>query len=859
MSEQNNNKGSQDLPYISSPYNFVPLPDKVFFPDWAGQISHDVPFANGISGQIEFSLVAETPIFVRNGSAAGKDDNGKKETEFSHYLDTAGNKHYFLPATTIKGAVRSVFEILSFGKMRLDRRAMFAVRDLSKDAPYQLFKDQKNIHCGYLKRSGDAYEIEDHGAEIWRISQKELGEMLGTNVFSEHFCADGKKDKLQDKEKTAAFKYGLLEDAGLDKKLIDRKFSDVKVNNGKAIVQIDGNGEKCGNIVLTGSPDRWKSKRFKDKEAGKFYEFVFPNKKSGEYDISSEMFDHYKFIYDRADEAGQKEWNRIKELINNSEYSDNDGYPGAPVFFRLEGGHVKDFGFAMLYKLPYDKTPYDTLRNDDKGEDDAFKPDMADCLFGYINKQPGQSLKGRVYFSNALAKRAVPDETVTVTPGSPKASYYPCYINQIGNNGRVGGAYKTYNDGQIRGWKRYVLKMNAKPEEHNKENENVNTKMTPLKTGAEFTCRATFFNLRPEELGALLSAITFHNTNECRHYIGAGKPFGYGRTRVEGVALLDAEGNELNKDFYLGSFESLMEDKTSGAWRISSTLRELFAMASKQKEVESTDSLFRYMKLTTDGNNDFTEKKKQKLYLRPFTEIKGVAGDVPRSLRSVYEEEKKRKDAAVEAEAKNNVDSLSERLDNVDLSESAPPEAAINDLAQVVSEVAELAKRYPDSSSVKKLQGDAKKCKEEFEKLMEREQSKIDALPQVSEAEVAAKREALDGFKALAAEAEAKLGIPKEGYCAWCDSQISLLPKALSDSITDVITFSQKKRFEGDVKKWVRRKGTISESQARELNASFRRACADPKTAKNFSGYTFSGEMKELLDETVFNIIFNKE
>ncbi len=54
---------------IRSPYNFVPVSDKVFFPDWADQISHDIPFSDGISGKITLEIEAQTPIFVRNGHA----------------------------------------------------------------------------------------------------------------------------------------------------------------------------------------------------------------------------------------------------------------------------------------------------------------------------------------------------------------------------------------------------------------------------------------------------------------------------------------------------------------------------------------------------------------------------------------------------------------------------------------------------------------------------------------------------------------------------------------------------------------------------------------------------------------------
>ena len=108
---------------IKAPFNFVPLSDKVFFPDWADEISHDIPFEDGVSGTIELTLTAQTPIFVRNGHAqADANENNNNYKSFSKDPDNS----YFIPATSIKGAVRNVLEIMGFGKMRVDKNAKFA-------------------------------------------------------------------------------------------------------------------------------------------------------------------------------------------------------------------------------------------------------------------------------------------------------------------------------------------------------------------------------------------------------------------------------------------------------------------------------------------------------------------------------------------------------------------------------------------------------------------------------------------------------------------------------------------------------------------------------------------------------------
>lgn len=845
-------KKQNNMAKVTAPFNFVPLPAEPFLPDWGEYISHDVPFKDGLSGKIRLTLTAETPIFVRNG-ARQKSEGEQKEETFSQYDFGEGKSPYFLPGSSIKGEVRSVLEIMSFGKMRLDQRAMFAQREWDNTTLYTLrnIKVQNTIHCGYLRRKGKDYVIEDHG-KPWRISHKDLDKMLGEDIFKDNFSQEAvkgtKEGKLTDEQKTAGYKYRLIEDAELTYKLFGETFSSPNIvekvlsqNFTSNKVVYDPNGRKTGNIVLTGSPNPWIYPRKAD--GGKFREFVFPKEKIKTRPVSSEMFDHYKFIYDRKDEVGKKEWDRIRKIIENSEEDPKEGefrYPGVPVFFRIDDNDkVKDFGFALLYKLPYDHTPYDTLSSGNKSD----RLDMAECIFGQISKEPGKSLKGRVVFSNAHAKRAVVDDKVTVTLSSPKASYYPIYVKQ-----QKGKPYKTYNDGQIRGWKRYVLKNDALPQ--NNKNEKIDSGITPLKTGAEFKCDVAFFNLRPAELGALLSAITFHGKRECRHQIGGGKPYGYGRTRVEVDSIKDVDGNDLDVNAYLGCFEDLMERNRIG-WLASPTIKELFAMAATS--VKPTDPEFKYMTLTTEDNNDFADAKKAKLHLKNFTEIvPQAANSGPASLRQIWVEKKA---AGLEAEA----NELLSALKAVEISEDA-------DLSKVIGQVAPIARKVEDIlSSGDGLNSTAVgDLKATYAEKKEAIRSKITSRKDSAEAkDLEAKRIGFQEVKILIDEV-AKSGL-NISFDFDIDHLISSLPKAVSSAITEAITFVKRGRTEGDIKKWVKQKGEITEAQAQELNDAFRTACADAKVAKEFKGYKPARSLNELTGrpkgdaygDNIASIIFN--
>ncbi len=94
---------------ITSPYNFVPLNKQVFYPDWADKVSQDLPLKDAHDYYFEFELKNVSPLFTRDG----------KQGEYSaHIIGEDGKRHYFIPATTIKGMLREIVEIMTFGKMQ---------------------------------------------------------------------------------------------------------------------------------------------------------------------------------------------------------------------------------------------------------------------------------------------------------------------------------------------------------------------------------------------------------------------------------------------------------------------------------------------------------------------------------------------------------------------------------------------------------------------------------------------------------------------------------------------------------------------------------------------------------------------
>lgn len=124
---------------ITAPYNFVPLNEKVFYPSWSEQVTQDLPFSDSEDGVIEVKLKNVSPLFTRDGAL---------EKHSAHIMGKDGKRHYFIPGTTIKGMLREIVEIMSFGKMQEDKdfqNRWFGYRDVAN-------RMNKAKSAEYLKR-----------------------------------------------------------------------------------------------------------------------------------------------------------------------------------------------------------------------------------------------------------------------------------------------------------------------------------------------------------------------------------------------------------------------------------------------------------------------------------------------------------------------------------------------------------------------------------------------------------------------------------------------------------------------------------------------------------------------------------
>ncbi|MCP4702800.1 MAG: TIGR03986 family CRISPR-associated RAMP protein [Gammaproteobacteria bacterium] len=676
---------------VHAPYNFVPLSAWIFKPAWGHQVSHDLPFSDGICGILTLKIHTHTPLLV----GGRQQEASEKAPGEVHFYQTP-EKQYAIPGSSIKGMIRNVLEIAAFGKMRkVDDRAL-SVRDLTKGGEFYrqcLTKDQGDrtyeprAKAGWLKLTRD-----EKGQMQWqlapccyvRVEQNDLIALAGRQGIQK---AEGIKQK-----QSAVKKYTLWGEKNLELHFGVEGNKKWRHQRGKITLIYDkaksslGTGDQKGTIVFTGQPGDNKDKG----GANKHMEFIFYRSEAQPKILDEELARRFREIH-----ADSEEWKYWNPKLRNGE--------AIPVFYLQQGSKIQSLGLAMMYRLAYKHSIAETIAHtnpghmDDQGDDNhSFDPkeslradnrlyDLPELLFGAVNeKKTDFSLRSRVSFAAArLEGKAEEDKSLPVTVlNGPKPSYYPAYVRQPAEEKlKENQAYRTYMDdnAEVRGWKRYPAQPRWKVFTADEagggrvkaKSEKAKIKLFPLKKGASFTSAVTLHNLRPMELGALAWALIWGGKKHLRHGLGMGKPYGLGQISIE-ISAADlffvnpekAEKPDIAK--CLQDFVQCMEDNWleakqahgSGAksvsWTDSEQLTRLRAMADPGKAEPEKSA---YM-----GLPQFQREKNNRSVLPSYGQYHGVADTelFPRMTRA--ERERREYEAQKQREAKIREEKVKEEL-----------------------------------------------------------------------------------------------------------------------------------------------------------------------------------------------------
>ena len=291
-------------------------------------------------------------------------------------------------------------------------------------------------------------------------------------------------------------------------------------------------------------------------------------------------------------------WKNVSPLIVRNASTKEDPYPvhfteadGKKLYF-IPGTSMKgmlrstleilSFGKMEQYRREIEKKKkkYNVQSLVEKEQKPVEGKDLCETIFGYTNGDDG--LRGRVQVGHAFCTdktdgRELLDEVSGVL-GEPKPSFYPLYLKQ------TTPPYKTYNNAEgIAGRKLYRVHQKGSVSTLPKGSKKTESSFQPLRCGLSFVMRINLHNMRPVEIGAILSALTLHNTEGVWHNLGGAKSFGYGKMECVKVEIKGLKHQE--KEEYMRAFEEEMENFTK-KWSETEQVKALVGILSEHSDEE---------------------------------------------------------------------------------------------------------------------------------------------------------------------------------------------------------------------------------------------------------------------------------
>lgn len=518
---------------ITAPYNFVPLNEKVFYPSWSEQVTQDLPFSDSEDGVIEVKIKNVSPLFTRDGAL---------NEHSAHIMGNDGKRHYFIPGTTIKGMLREIIEIMSFGKMQEDKdfqNRLFGYRDVANimgdEIHKQYMKTVEKAKPGWLSKKGEKYFFTPCDGQLKEISR--------TKVKSEFpgYNPNGSIWETNVSVGSDSNQYPIYP----EKEIGDKKY----------------------HIVCTGLIEK------------KTKELLFPSDRGKSSPLNEETIRLFKIVYEETPDFAEEKDGKGCFLMALEK-----GYE-IPVFHVEMANGQEIIGMSKMFKLPYKNNVRQQVEFLQKA--DKNRHDLGETLFGYTGDN---NLKGRVQISHAFMEGTVEDSELIETKGilgSPKASYYPLYIKQSHS------PYKTYDDESgIAGRKLYRIHSKGTITQLPKgDNTNTYTTIKAIPAGQTFTLRISLHNTREAEIGAILAALTFNMTPDVFFNLGMAKAFGFGKCHIdkEDITLL---GFSQDLNYYMQSFEEMMSvftyENYQQMWAQTESITQLVNILREHNEEEVT-------------------------------------------------------------------------------------------------------------------------------------------------------------------------------------------------------------------------------------------------------------------------------
>ncbi|MEW6754543.1 MAG: TIGR03986 family CRISPR-associated RAMP protein [Candidatus Latescibacterota bacterium] len=525
------------MAYARTPYNFVPLPEQIHKGEKVPDASRF--HAKRHTGWFQVDYEALTPIYARaawpvQGLPTPVEEVGPADRRQSaDFFHQDSNRTPVLPGSSLRGMIRSVFEIMTCSRLEFfsDRRLFY--RSFAASSSLRGWRDYYNQAFDVARLVAGV--IDDIDGE-WVLKVAYVCTSAATPASRRGFVAVPVSAPGLPR---IAARYQFIAGA------VSLGTTDVSLLRGTHQFEV-----LCGTWAprVPGAQSGWLIVPGPDVQPRHYYQFVL-DPASGPcsaYRIPADVVRDYLTWGDLAHGRRFGSSGRAPRKLG----------PGQPAFALVDGGEVQVIGANMMMPLRYQQS----IRNvvDRSGPAPSSDPDMAQAVFGYVpspSADAATAIKGRVFVEDARTAAPAPwlasepADTGVRTPAvlsSPKPTSFQTYLVQDDGGERY--HWDTRDSGQpvsrVRGFKRYwhrspdAARACLRPESP-EPGDTQSTRIRPVREGVRFTGRIRFENLSDGELGALYAAIRL--PDGLAHKFGMGKSLGLGslRVTVTSIALMD--------------------------------------------------------------------------------------------------------------------------------------------------------------------------------------------------------------------------------------------------------------------------------------------------------------------------------
>lgn len=623
---------------VNAPFRFARINRWVHFPEGADRVSHDVPFRDGISGEIQLRLIARTPLLVGGArrSSSKKDQAKHADARSGEVWPVMSHDgHWAIPGTSIQGLIRSLLEVASFAKLGpWVAKRRFGVRDIQEGATAdQLYRHRvvNKVKAGWLLKDGSEISLHACDGDIARVEIGRIGALLKL----------GREPEILERRSDAR----------------QRLMAVTKTDKGVDLTRLDTtwNGAPA-TLVMTGKAQDGLGRRAKKEE----FLFHSPDRLAARSGRKLRVPDHVwqDFLLIHDQNTGKNAQPNPNWEFWKGEF---EGGNPVPVFYLDEGQGVSAMGTAQMFKLAMALSSHDMLENSTPDHFDREKFDLPSLIFGATGEKGGKdswfahNLKRRASFDllrGPQRKQEVRKEHQLLL--APKPNYYPIYVRQPRDGDRIAPRqpYAAYHrmtgpddvrkHPELAGVK--VWPASGKDQwQDDGRNEAIRNSLNLVPASTEFEGCLRVHNLRPFELGALLWALSLGDEaalqggeTKFRHRLGLAKPYGAGEVEIRVVTggLLRNDGQSPGSfTAMVNAFKAHMQEaysarKPGADWEMSP---QVLALKKSADPAANTGIPHSYMQLA-----GYVEGRKEGEFLPgyaddPGSEIERGAMSVPRA------------------------------------------------------------------------------------------------------------------------------------------------------------------------------------------------------------------------------------